>query len=280
MNDLLDRFFRYLESLFEKSDITVTQPLENAAATALISCIVSLFLAALTAYFGYSAYRKQRNVSSRQILGRMIFEVSDTIRHILSGLKILEKADRHRMLAAMHFKKMKVSKQSLFFDAEIIHYYPARYDRIFRKCSLLLRNYNIELDAIISYIDFVSEGHDFDADYYQRLLDYYVEKSQMLVTCLRHELCVLVNCNCRKCPLHLSFSDYRPEDEDGKNVYTSESFNDEHGLCQMLPKADREKILRYRRIPFVAGFVRRRLIKRYISAWRSPDSINSVVYKL
>lgn len=275
----MDSFFSYLESLFEKSDITVTQPLENAAATALISCIVSLLLAALTAYFGYSAYRKQRNVSSRQILGRMIFEVSDTIRHILSGLKILDMADKNRMIAAMHFKKMRVSKQSLFFDAEIIHYYPARYDRLFRKCSLLLRNYNIELDAIISYIEFVSEGHDFDADYYRSLVTYYIEKSQMLVTYLRHELCILMDCNCRKCPLHHSLNDYQLEDGVGKNIYAGENLKDEYGLCLMLPKADREKILRYRRIPLVAGFMRRKIIKRYISAWKSPDAISVIVYK-
>ena len=32
MNDLLDRFWAHLETLFEETDITVGQPLDNAAA--------------------------------------------------------------------------------------------------------------------------------------------------------------------------------------------------------------------------------------------------------
>lgn len=279
MDDLLDRFFSYLESLFEKSDITVTQPIENAAATAFISCIVSLFLAAFTAYFGYNAYRRQRNVGNRQILHRMTFEVSDIIRHIVSGLKILEIADENRMLSTMHFKKMRISKQSLFFDAEMPRYYPSKYDRIFRKCALLLRNHNIELDAIISYVESVDAGRAFDSGHYRQLLEYYKGKSTMLVSYLQHELCFLAGCSCKKCPLG-SLSGISFPHAGQNEIYAFEGgFFDESGLCLALPETAKKRISRYRRVPLVGRYVKHKTMKKYIRTWKSPDSIRAIVYQ-
>ena len=278
MNDLWDRFWAHLETLFEETDITVGQPLDNAAATAFISCAVSLILAALTAYFGYLAYKKQRNLSRKQIRARMAYEVADTIRHVTAGLKILEQADSHRVLSTMHFEKMKISEQSLFFDAEMIHHYPPKYDRIFRKCALLLRNNDIELDAIIAYVKGADQGHGFDISHYNDLVGYYMEKSRMLISYLHHELCLLVGCNCKKC-IFQEFVVPSSLREEKKGIYAIEGLYDEDGLCQVLPQDVKKRIMRYRHIPVLSSFMQREITKKYILDRKSPDSTRSIVYR-
>ena len=242
-----------------------------------ISCLLSIIGVVLTAYLGYVFYLMQRSLNRKRMLRCMTYEVADTIRHIYTGLRILEQAKNGRMLSPMHFKKMKISEHSLFFDAEMIRYYPADHDRAFRKCALLLRNHNLELDAIISHIESVCGRSSFDTDFYRKLLEYYKKKSRLLLTALQHELCRLRKGKCEQCPMKdYNMFSLKPTKKGGS--LTAEELYDRCGRCSIEAEVTRNWSPWYRNIPFLSDCRRTKAIRKHVRNWKAPDSVGGVIY--
>lgn len=243
----------------------------------VISCVLSILLVVLTAYLGYISYLRQRNLSRKRILRRMTYEVADTIRHIFTGLRILKQAENGRMLSPMHFKKMKISEQSLFFNAEILRYYPADHDRAFRKCALLLRNHNLELDTIISFIESVCGRSSFDADFYRRLLEYYKKKSRLLLIALQHELCRLRKGKCKQCPMK-DYNIFSPKPTKKGGSLIAEGLYDQCERCSIAAEVTWNWSPWYRNIPFLSDFLRTKAIRKHVENWKAPNSVSGVIY--
>lgn len=244
---------------------------------AVVSYLCSIIGVIVAAYFSYVIYLRQRNLNRKRILRRMTYEVADTIRHIFTGLQILRQADNKQTLLPMHFKKMKIPEQSLFFNAEMIRYYPANHDRAFRKCALLLRNHNLELDAIISYVESVCGGRSFDEFYYRNLLGYYRKKSRLLLIALQHELCRLKKGKCKQCPLrnYNIFLPHTPK-EDGRCI--AEGLYNQDERCSIDAEAIKNWSPWYHNIPFLSAWQRAKVIRKHVEGWRAPNSVAGVIY--
>ncbi|MCH5335700.1 MAG: hypothetical protein J1D86_07870 [Alistipes sp.] len=237
----------------------------------VLSYVCPLLVVLLSGYIGYKSYRHQRNISNKQISHRLTAECTDLIRHINAGLGLLaNQHDRLSKLSPMHFRKMKISDISLFFDHSFIHNYPARHDTLLRKCSLLLRNYNIELDAVIE----AAEDDAVPVEKYAEYVDYFCAKCRILIKELFYVLCRLTRCDCDYCRNNVPVSLHN---DDRHILYKA----DGQRQCILLNRDTAGEFEEFRKSGFYLMPRRafRRKLDGEIRQSYVPDGINKVVLK-
>ena len=223
------------ENISEKLDLVLTA-LENGTELTIIEPFSSglaatIGTAFITISISYLAYLWQRNISSWQIKKRVCNEIYEIIRHFSTNrefLKEIKENNPNEVLAYFHFEKMKISNKSLFFDDEVIKHYPLKWDADFRQIALFLRNNDIELDYIIDYL----KKGDVDVDRYNLLIDYYLNKLDMVILNLHGKICEILGGNCKKCVVLRKYNERKESGEDGQKIVTKLSLIfDKDGKC-------------------------------------------------
>jgi hypothetical protein len=136
-----------------------------------LKIIISALVGA-TAAFLYSIISEWvRNLLKRKKEVTLILAELDAIyKHILSNLNIIESIDlKMGVPHRMHFEKMKIHQNSILFSSDTFRTISSKHGMVIYRLKLILRNIDIEAQAIVDYID----SKNYDPKTMAQYLDYF-----------------------------------------------------------------------------------------------------------
>jgi hypothetical protein len=145
----------------------VTEPNVGVDLKIIVSALVGV-----TAAFLYSTISEwvRNSLKRKKEVTLILAELDAIYKHILSNLNIIESIDlKMGVPHRMHFEKMKIHQNSILFSSETFRMMSSKHGMLIYRLKLILRNIDIEAQAIVDYID----GKDYDVETMNQYLDYF-----------------------------------------------------------------------------------------------------------
>lgn len=115
---------------------------------------------------GLIVYRAQRRLLIYQIVERVSGELSEIYRHLGANLEVLEKIDSSKGVPSLlHIRKLEITKYSSLSDESTLKNLDKRHNKIVFPMTVRVRNYNINVDAIVEYLKSSDKKEETFKDY-------------------------------------------------------------------------------------------------------------------
>ncbi|WP_113653858.1 hypothetical protein [Pedobacter namyangjuensis] len=148
----------------------------------ITTIVVAVILTAIATSAGQYAVvfwirKKEKKLKHKRQLKLLISEIEDLMRHCYINLAILKIIDLEKGKPSdLHFEKMKIiTDSSILFSTDTFTFISSKYTKHINRLRLNIRNINLEIDKILSYI----HKDDFDSKKLGDYINYLIKKFEL-----------------------------------------------------------------------------------------------------